>query len=87
MTVRQASALVRLDNENGSSDQKGQRERTAGFGDTVLGVALAHRPLFGSRLVVGAGPTFVFPTSSERELGQEAWQFGHSTEVSDFLRL
>ena len=56
-------------------DQDGQRERTAGFGDTVLGVAAA-RPVFGGRLIVGAGPTFAFPTASERELGQDTWQFG-----------
>ena len=56
-------------------DQNGQSERTAGFGDTVLGIAAA-RPLFGGRLVVGAGPTFAFPTASERELGQDTWQIG-----------
>ena len=56
-------------------DQNGQSERTAGFGDTVLGVAAA-RPLFGGRLVLGAGPTFAFPTASARELGQDTWQIG-----------
>jgi hypothetical protein len=56
-------------------DQKGERERTAGFGDTVLGIAAA-RPLFGGRLVLGAGPTFAFPTASKRELGQKTWQIG-----------
>ena len=56
-------------------DSNGQSERTNGFGDTVLGVAAA-RPLLGGRLVLGAGPTFAFPTASERELGQDTWQFG-----------
>jgi hypothetical protein len=56
-------------------DQNGQSERTAGFGDTVLGIAAA-RPLLGGRLVLGAGPTFAFPTASERELGQDTWQMG-----------
>jgi hypothetical protein len=56
-------------------DQNGQSERTAGVGDTVLGVAAA-RPLFGGRLVLGAGPTFAFPTASARELGQDTWQIG-----------
>src|SRR4029434_4933289 len=56
-------------------DENGQSERTNGFGDTVLGVAAA-RPLFGGRLVLGAGPTFAFPTASERELGQDTWQIG-----------
>ena len=26
--------------------------------------------------MLGAGPTFVFPTASERELGQDTWQIG-----------
>jgi hypothetical protein len=50
-------------------------QRTAGFGDTVLGNAAA-RPLFGGRLVLGAGPTFAFPTASGPALGQDAWQIG-----------
>src|SRR4030095_4988513 len=57
-------------------DHSGNNDRTAGFGDTVLGIAAAHTPLFGGRLVIGAGPTFIFPTASERALGQDAWQFG-----------
>ena len=56
-------------------DQSGHSDRTAGFGDTVLGIAAAH-PLFGGRLMVGAGPTFVFPTASQRQLGQDTWQVG-----------
>jgi len=60
----------------------GRNERTAGFGDTVLGVAAAHTPLFGGRLVVGAGPTFIFPTASERALGQDAWQVGPDAGVT-----
>ena len=56
-------------------DPNGHTERTNGFGDTILGVAAA-RPLFGGRLVLGAGPTFAFPTASERELGQDTWQIG-----------
>ena len=56
-------------------DQNGQSERTVGFGDAVLGAAVA-RPLFGGRLVLGAGPTFAFPTASARELGQDTWQIG-----------
>jgi hypothetical protein len=62
------NSLPRLDG-NGYSD------RSTGFGDTVLGVAAAH-PLFGGRLMIGAGPTFIFPTASQRRLGQDAWQIG-----------
>jgi hypothetical protein len=56
-------------------DQNGHSERTNGFGDTVLGVAAA-RPLLGGRLVLGAGPTFAFPTASVQEIGQDTWQVG-----------
>jgi hypothetical protein len=63
-------------------DVNGNSERAAGFGDTVLGIAAAHTPLFGGRLVVGAGPTFIFPTASARELGQDTWQFGPDAGVT-----
>jgi len=56
-------------------DQSGQNERTAGFGDTVLAFALP-RSLFGGRLMVGAGPTFIFPTASKDLLSQDTWQVG-----------
>jgi len=56
-------------------DQNGQSERTTGFGDTVLAFALP-RPLLDGRLMLGAGPTFIFPTASKRELGQDTWQLG-----------
>jgi hypothetical protein len=62
-------------------DAHGERDRTDGFGDTVLGVAVA-RPLFGGRLIVGAGPTFIFPTASERQLGQDTWQAGPDLGVT-----
>jgi hypothetical protein len=67
--------VVTIVNSLPQLDQHGQSERTAGFGDTVLGIAAA-RPLFGGRVVLGAGPTFAFPTASERELGQDTWQIG-----------
>jgi hypothetical protein len=56
-------------------DQSGQKERTAGFGDTVLAFALP-RALLGGRLMVGAGPTFIFPTASKDLLSQDTWQVG-----------
>jgi len=56
-------------------DQSGRNARTAGFGDTVLAFALP-RPLFGGRLMVGAGPTFIFPTASKDLLSQDTWQVG-----------
>ena len=62
-------------------DERGGDDRTTGFGDTVLGVAVAH-PLFGGRLVVGGGPTFIFPTASQRQLGQDTWQVGPDLGVT-----
>jgi len=56
-------------------NQSGRNERTAGFGDTVLAFALPH-PFFGGRLMVGAGPTFIFPTASTNLLSQDTWQVG-----------
>ena len=56
-------------------DQSGQSERTTGFGDTVLAFALP-RPLLGGRLMVAAGPTFIFPTASTDLLSQHTWQVG-----------
>jgi hypothetical protein len=56
-------------------DRSGQNQRTDGFGDTVLAFALP-RSLFGGRLTVGAGPTFIFPTASQDLLSQDTWQLG-----------
>jgi len=56
-------------------DQSGQNDRTAGFGDTVLAFALP-RSLLGGRLMVGAGPTFIFPTASNDLMSQDTWQVG-----------
>ena len=67
--------IVTIVNSIPHFDQNGQTERTAGFGDTVLAFALP-RSLFGGRLMVGAGPTFIFPTASEDLLSQDTWQVG-----------
>lgn len=56
-------------------DQRGQDERTAAFGDTVLAFALP-RSLLGGRLLVAAGPTFILPTASKDLLSQDTWQLG-----------
>ena len=67
--------IVTMVNSVPSFDQSGQIARTAGFGDTVLAFALP-RSLFGGRLMVGAGPTFILPTASEDLLSQDTWQVG-----------
>ena len=67
--------MVTIVNSVPHFDQSGQSERTAGFGDTVLAFALP-RSFFGGRLMVGAGPTFIFPTASTDLLSQDTWQMG-----------
>lgn len=67
--------IVTIVNSVPHLDRRGQNERTAGFGDTVLAFALP-RPLLGGRLMVGAGPTFIFPTASKDLLSQHTWQVG-----------
>ena len=67
--------MVTIVNSIPHFDQSGQNERTAGFGDTVLAFALP-RSLLGGRLMVGAGPTFIFPTASKDLLSQDTWQVG-----------
>jgi hypothetical protein len=56
-------------------DESGRNKRTVGFGDTVLALALP-RSFLGGRLMVGAGPTFIFPTASEDLLSQDTLQLG-----------
>ena len=73
--------VVTIFNSQPHLDEDGGRDRTTGFGDTVLGVAGA-RPLFGGRMVVGGGPTFIFPTASQRQLGQDTWQAGPDLGVT-----
>ena len=67
--------MVTIANSVPHFDQSGENERTVGFGDTVLAFALP-RSLFGGRLMVGAGPTFIFPTASKDLLSQDTWQVG-----------
>ena len=67
--------MVTIANSIPHFDQRGQNERTVGFGDTVLAFALP-RSLLGGRLTVGAGPTFIFPTASKDLLSQDTWQVG-----------
>ena len=73
--------MVNIVNSVPHVDQSGQNERTAGFGDTVLALALP-RSFLGGRLTVGAGPTFIFPTASKDLLSQDTWQVGPDAGAS-----
>ena len=68
--------ILTLFNSTPYVDPTGHGERTTAFGDTVLAFALAPRPLCGGHLMIGAGPTFIYPTATEHLLGQHTWQLG-----------
>jgi hypothetical protein len=58
--------------------------RTTGFGDIafVSMVGPTHPPeVAGGHLIMGIGPTFIFPSASESILGQGKWQAGPSAGV------
>lgn len=54
----------------------GDGKRTTTFGDMVLAFALAPRPMLNGRLMVAAGPTFIFPSATDNRVGQQTWQLG-----------
>jgi len=58
--------------------------RTTGFGDLAFVSFLGpeHPPeVAGGHLIMGVGPTFIFPTASESILGQNKWQAGPAAGV------
>jgi hypothetical protein len=48
--------------------------RDAGLGDSLLPLLVA--PPMGDNLILGMGPTFTFPTSTNDALGRQQWQIG-----------
>ena len=60
----------------------GQFERTAGLGDMILLELLS--PAHSGHWVLGAGPTFIFPTATSKFTGQGKWQAGPSV-VAGYL--
>ncbi len=57
-------------------NKSGNLHRVTGFGDTVLVELLSPSPKLAGPWLVGAGPTFIFPTASNSRLGQNKWQIG-----------
>jgi hypothetical protein len=57
----------------------GQFERTAGLGDMVLLELLS--PANSGNWILGAGPTFIFPTATSKSTGQGKWQAGPGVVV------
>jgi hypothetical protein len=52
----------------------GEFETSAGLGDTILLTMLS--PANSGRWILGAGPTFIFPTATSTFTGQGKWQAG-----------
>ena len=48
----------------------------SGFGDTILATLLSPSPRLAGPWLLGAGPSFIFPTASNSRLGQNKWQLG-----------
>jgi hypothetical protein len=57
-------------------NKSGNLHRVTGFGDTVLVQLLSPSPKLAGPWLLGAGPTFIFPTASNTQLGQNKWQMG-----------
>jgi hypothetical protein len=57
----------------------GEFERVAGLGDLILLENLS--PVHSGHWLVGAGPTFIFPTATSDFTGQGKWQAGPSMVV------
>jgi hypothetical protein len=62
----------------------GQFERAAGLGDLALLELLS--PAHSGNWVLGAGPTFIFPTATSHFTGQGKWQAGPSVVVATSRR-
>ena len=56
--------------------KSGNLHRVTGFGDTVLVELLSPSSKLAGPWLLGAGPTFIFPTASNSRLGQNKWQIG-----------
>src|SRR5215469_18937188 len=50
--------------------------QATGFGDTILASLLSPSPRLTGPWLLGAGPTFIFPTATTTNTGQKKWQFG-----------
>jgi hypothetical protein len=57
------------------ADEVGIYQAT-GFGDTILATLLSPSPRLAGPWLLGAGPTFIFPTATTTNVGQKKWQLG-----------
>ncbi|HYK64341.1 MAG TPA: hypothetical protein VEY94_05315 [Patescibacteria group bacterium] len=54
----------------------GKIYQATGFGDTILATLLSPSPKLAGPWLLGAGPTFIFPTATTTNVGQKKWQIG-----------
>jgi len=54
----------------------GRIYQATGFGDTILATLLSPSPRLAGPWLLGAGPTFIFPTATTTNVGQKKWQLG-----------
>jgi hypothetical protein len=57
-------------------NRSGNFHRVTGFGDTVFVTLLSPSDELVGNWLLGAGPTFIFPTATNWRLGQNKWQMG-----------
>src|SRR5262249_25299157 len=57
-------------------NRSGNLHRVTGFGDTIFVTMLSPTDKLVGNWLLGAGPTFIFPTASNSRLGQNKWQLG-----------
>jgi hypothetical protein len=57
-------------------NESGNLHRVIGFGDTILATLVSPSPKLAGPWLLGAGPSFIFPTASNSQLGQNKWQLG-----------
>jgi len=57
-------------------NESGNLHRVTGFGDTILATMLSPSPKLTGPWLLAAGPSFIFPTASNSQLGQNKWQMG-----------
>jgi hypothetical protein len=57
-------------------NESGNLHRVTGFGDTILAAMLSASPKLAGPWLLAAGPSFIFPSSSNSRLGQNKWQIG-----------
>jgi hypothetical protein len=57
-------------------DHNGGIYHATGFGDTILATMLSPSPKLAGPWLFAAGPSFIFPTATTTNVGQNKWQMG-----------